>query len=670
MNPESTFTAHAAHAAGSAGGPHAAVTEVTAEYVAYLQNTLQAHKEMLARSEAALTMIHASRAWKLVTRCCRLRDRLLPPSSRRRRTVQAVFGSAMKLIRLGRRGVQKALAGPRDNQYRSWIEKYEPGTAELARQRSTRFERRIKISIVTPTYETPVEFLKALLESVRGQTYDNWELCVADGGSRRPDVREVLEEESRRDPRIKAVFLAHNQGIAGNSAAALALAGGDFVTFLDHDDTLAPFALFEVARAVNADPDADVLYSDEDMIDVKDRRTLPQFKPDWSPEVLVCHNYICHLAVYRRELLDRVGGLRPGFDGAQDFDLVLRATEQARKIVHIPKVLYHWRFHAGSSAGDVSAKMYAVEAGRKALQEHLNRRGVAGAVTNGPFLCTYRTTYALAARPLVSILIATRDQAAVLARCLDSLARSSYNPYEILLVENNSREPETFAYYRRLEGRPEVRLLLWDRPFNYAAVNNYAASQAKGEVLLFLNNDVEVINADWLERLLEHALRLEIGAVGAKLYYPDGKLQHGGMILGVGAVGAHVHLGTARGEAGYGNRLVSNQNYSAVTGACLMTRRCVFEEAGGFDEDFALAFNDTDLCLRIRQRGYRIVWTPWAELFHHESATRGHDNTPEKKAQFHDAASRFLVKWSDWLRRGDPYYNPNLSTETPFSLRA
>ena len=640
------------------------------EYVAYLENSLRVHKELLAKSQAALTMIQATHGWRLLSRCYRLRDRYLPPATRRRRAVQSLFQAAVGLNGLVRRLSQRYVVGSW-NDYARWVRKNEPGPAELERQRGTRFPREITVSIVTPTYETPAPFLRALLESVRQQTYARWELCVADGGSRSPQVRAILEEAARQDARIKVVFLPQNEGIAGNTAAALALAGGEFVAFLDHDDTLAPFALFEVVKAVHAEPEADVLYSDEDVIDARGgRRTDPQFKPDWSPDALTSRNYICHLAVYRRELVGRVGGVRPGFDGSQDYDLVLRATEQARKVVHVPQVLYHWRQHGGSSAGDVRAKLYAVEAGRKALQEHLNRRGVAGAVANGPVPGVYRTTYAVAGRPLTSIIIPNRDQAAILARCIDSLARTVYDRYEILLVENNSRDPATFAYYRKLGGRPNLRLLTWDRPFNYSAVNNFAAARAQGDVLLFLNNDVEVINADWLERLLEHALRPEVGAVGAKLYYPDDTVQHAGVVLGVGAVAGHVHLGAARGAPGYCCRLLSVQNYSAVTGACLMTRRSVFEELRGFDEDFPLAFNDTDLCMRVRRAGYRIVWTPWAELYHHESATRGHEDTPEKKARFHAEMSRFLLKWGDVVGRGDPFYSPNLSTQDGnFSVR-
>ena len=640
-------------------------------YVAYLENSLRVHKELLANSQATLTMIQATHAWRIVNRCYRLRDRFLPPATRRRRAVQSLFHAALGLNGLVRRLSQRYVLGTW-NDYARWIKKNEPGPADLKRQRSMRFPREITVSLITPTYETPAPFLKDLLESVRQQTYARWELCVADGGSRSLEVRAVLEEAARQDPRVKVVFLPKNEGIAGNTAAALALAAGEYVAFLDHDDTLAPFALFEVVRAINGEPEADVLYSDEDVIDA--RRRAPHRPPVQAGLVARCVDESkLHLSSRRLSprLVERVGGVRPGFDGSQDYDLVLRATEQARKVVHVPQVLYHWRRHGGSSAGDVRAKLYAVEAGRQALQEHLDRRGVPATVTNGPVPGVYRTTYALADRPLVSIIIPNRDQAAILGRCLDSLARTSYECYEILIVENNSREPETLAYYEKLAGRPNLRLLTWDRPFNYAAVNNYAAARAAGAVLLFLNNDVEVINADWLERLLEHALRPEVGAVGAKLYYPDDKVQHAGVVLGVGAGAGHIHLGAARGAPGYCCRLICVQNYSAVTGACLMMRRSVFEEIGGFDEAFPLAFNDTDLCMRVRRNGYRIVWTPWAELYHHESATRGHEDTPEKKARFHAEMSRFLVKWGDQLGDGDRYYNPNLSTQDGnFSVRA
>ena len=627
-------------------------------------------RERLDQARKALDVLYVSPEWRFLRACCRLRDRLLPPRSRRR----AALGALLKAsVRLGRRlRGRKPGGGPRasDDGYPLWIALNEPGLAELEEQRRTRFASEPTVSVVVPTWDPPPPFLTALLESVLAQTYARWELCIADGGSRDPEVREVLRRFGARDPRVKVRFLPANRGIAGNSQAALGLATGAYVALLDHDDTLAPFALHEVVRAVNRWPDADLIYSDEDTIDAGGtRRANPHFKPDWSPDLLRGCNYVCHLAVFRRALVRQVGGFRPGFEGAQDYDLTLRVGERARRVVHVPKVLYHWRVHPGSVTADEAGKGYAYASARRALRDHLRRRGVAGAVADGPRLGTYRVTYPLAGLPLVSVIIPSRDQAAALERCVASVARSTYPRHEIHVVENQSREPATFACYERLR-RDGVRVSEWHRPFSFAAVNNRAATLARGEVLLFLNNDVEAVNPDWLERLLEHALRPEVGAVGAKLCYRDGTVQHGGVVLGVGGVAGHAHRHFHRDDPGYARRLLVAHNLSAVTGACLMIRRDVFEDVGGFDERFALIYNDVDLCLRLRQKGYLIVWTPAAELYHDESTTRGGDDRPHNREQVAKEIALLRGKWGDVLRDGDPYYNPNLTLQREdFSLR-
>jgi GT2 family glycosyltransferase len=550
--------------------------------------------------------------------------------------------------------------------YARWIRCNEPTTSALRRQRYRSFAWRPSISIVVPTLNTPIPFLNAMLESVLRQTYHQWELCVADASPPGHEVRKRLKAQARKDSRIKLRFLSQNQGIAGNTNEALALASGDYVALLDHDDTLAPFALYEVAAALNRHPNADILYSDEDKIDATGKcRQDPHFKPDWSPDTLRSHNYMCHLAVFRRELITRLGGLGLGCDGSQDYDLVLRATEQARQIVHIPKILYHWRIHPNSAAASPAAKAYALESARKALAGHLARCRETAAVSDGAFPGVYQVRYSLGRKYLVSLIIPTNDHAEVLRRCLLSLRRSTYSPYEIILVENGSVQPATFIYYERMRTQPNLRIMTWEGPFNYAAVNNAAAKEARGEVLLFLNNDVEVINRDWLERLLEHAQRSEIGAVGAKLYYPDETVQHGGVVLGLGGSAGHAHHGRGRSDPGYFGRLGIIQNYAGVTGACFMTRRTVFEEVGGFDERFELAYNDVDLCLTMRDRGYRIVWTPYAELYHHESTTRGHEDTPLKQARLKKETDIFQSKWRHLLAAGDPYYSPNLTLRHP-----
>ena len=401
------------------------------------------------------------------------------------------------------------------------------------------------------------------------------------------------------------------------------------------------------------------------------RRVDPCFKPDWSPDTLRSHNYVCHLLVLRWELMTRLGGIRPGFDGAQDYDLVLRASEQARAIAHIPQVLYHWRMHSQSTAANSDSKRYLVEAGRRALAEHLARMQTPASVVEGPLPGTYRVIYRLPRQPLVSILIPNRDSVQMLGRCLDSIASSSYAHYEVLILENFSEHEETFTYYRQLERRGNVRIVPWTKPFNYAAVNNFGALHAHGELLLFLNNDVEAINPDWLEWMVKHAQRPEVGAVGAKLLYADDTIQHAGIVLGMGGVAGHAHVRFPREADGYLGGLRVTQNCSAVTGACLMTRRAVFEEAGGFDEGFVLAFNDVDLCLQIRALGYRVLWTPEAELYHLESKTRGYEDTSEKMARFGREYRLFLAKWERYLRNGDPYYNPNFRLDRgDYALRA
>jgi GT2 family glycosyltransferase len=635
--------------------------------------------ELLEQKQAALDDILKSKVWKTARLIYKARDRLLPLFSRRRRAVRTLAGAGVRLLNWV---TGKDVANPDADasgdslaldalQYRRWIARHEPTVSELTRQRRTQLTRRPLISVVVPTYNTPPRFLQAMIRSVRQQTYAEWELCLADGGSIDPESRTALAQLAAGDTRIRITWLDANRGIAGNTNAALELARGEFVAFLDHDDVLAPFALFEVVRAINTTPEADFLYSDEDKLDESGRRVDPCFKPDWSPDTLRSHNYVCHLLVLGRQLVERIGGLRPGFDGAQDYDLVLRASETARRIVHIPKVLYHWRMHPESTASRTASKSYLVEAGRRALSEHLQRARTPATVVEGPVAGTYRVIYRLPRQPLVSVLIPNRDSIHILSRCLDSITRSSYAHCEILVLENHSVEAETFAFYRRLQQDRMARIVVWDKPFNFAAINNFGVAHAHGEVLLFLNNDVEAINTDWLERMVTHALRPEIGAVGAKLYYADDTIQHAGIVVGMGGVAGHAHSHFPRDADGYLHRLRIPQNCSAVTGACLMTRRDVFERTGGFDDAFVLAFNDVDLCLQIQAQGFRVLWTPEAELYHFESKTRGYEDTPEKLARFHREYRRFVAKWGRRLKEGDPYFNPNFRLDrADFALRA
>lgn len=646
-----------------------------------LEAALARRTELLEQKQSELAAVRSSKAFRAAHFANKLLDRLFPLHTRRRTVLKSVtrrVGTIPAML-WNRR---KAKDGPPPDErylsectppaeYRRWIAKFEPSAADLARQRTHRFARTPKISVVVPVYNPPAEFLEAMIASVREQTYPNWELCLADGASTASHVRPILEKAAAADSRIKVVFLEANGGIVGNSNAAVELATGDFVALLDHDDTLAPFALFQVVYAANAHPDADFLYSDEDKLDTRGDRVEPNFKPDWSPETLRSRNYICHLTVLERGLLSRVGGFRPGFDGSQDYDLVLRATEQARQIVHIPQVLYHWRMHAQSTAFAKGSKNYAYDAGKRAVADHLRRTGVDASVHDGPILGTYQVIHHLRAQPLVSVIIPNKDQPEMLARCVDSLARSSYANYEVLIVENGSTRPETHAYYAELRKQPHARVLEWTKPFNYAAVNNFAASHARGELLLFLNNDTEAINPDWLEAMVKLAVQPGVGAVGAKLYYADDTIQHAGIVVGMGGVAGHSHLFYPRHAGGYMQRLRITQNVAAVTAACLLMPRAVFGQVGGFDEGFVLAFNDVDLCLAVLKAGHRVVWTPDAELYHLESKTRGYEDTAEKQARFKREYDLFHLKWGAFLKAGDPYYSKHFRLDRPdFALKA
>lgn len=556
--------------------------------------------------------------------------------------------------------------------YLSWIKINEPVEEQLEIQRITRFNYEPKISIVVPTFNTPKAVLIDMVESVIHQTYHNWELCIADASKQNTEVDDVLNTYQLQNKRIIVKFLSENKGIVGNSNEALSVAGGAFVTFLDHDDTLAPFALYEIIKTINAHNDVDFIYSDEDKISEDGLvRFDPHFKQNWSPDTLRSYNYITHLTTIKRKVIDKVGWFRDGYDGSQDYDLILRATEQAKKIVHIPKILYHWRTSQTSVAGNAFAKMYAYESAKKALSEHLFRTNLQGKVEDGALLGTYKINYKIEKGTKISIIIPNKDHAVILRKCIYSiLNKSTYNNYEIILVENNSSDKKTFQLYEELEKRDNIKIIHWDKTFNYSIVNNFSLRHTEGDMLLFLNNDTEVISPDWLERMLEFATRKDVGAVGAKLYYPDGTVQHAGVIVGIKNNVGHSHKYLPKRSHGYMGRLQIVQNVSAVTGACLMMRKDVFTEVNGFEENYAISSSDIDLCLKIRGKGYLIVWTPWAELYHYESKTRGHEDTSEKKEILKRDVQLFQQKWKHLLADGDPYYSPNLSIEKEdFSIR-
>src|SRR2546427_1244508 len=510
------------------------------------------------------------------------------------------------------------------------------------------------VSIVMPVYNGSKEYLTKALDSVQNQYYPFWELCICDDASSAPHVRKVLEDYAGNDKRIKVVFSEKNGGIAVASNRALELATGEFIGLLDYDDELTPDALYEVAKTLQ-EVDADLIYSDEDKLDANGARCNPFFKPAWSPDLLLSCNYICHFGVYRKSLVDQIGGFREGFDGSQDYDLVLRFTEKSEKIVHIPKILYHWRKASGSVSASTLSKPYAYEAGKKGLQESLCRRNMAGEVSTEKFLGYYRVKRKLVSPGKVSIIITTRDRLELLRRCIDSIERETeYRNYEIVIVNNDSKESATLEYFERTPHR-----VIHDAAatFNFSRLNNRAAKEVNGEYLVFLNNDIEVISDEWLSAMIEHAQRPRVGAVGAKLLYPDNRIQHAGVVLGIDGPAGHSHkFMNGYYDSGYFGFPHIIRNYSAVTGACLMIRRTLFEEIGGLDEEnLAVAYNDIDLCLRLRRAGYLIVYTPYALLYHKESASRGYRWNPAE-------VSYVMTKWQNEILN-DPYYSPNLTSE-------
>ena len=555
--------------------------------------------------------------------------------------------------------------------YEAWLARHKADKRVLRRQKHASFAQKPLISIVIPLYCTPLPYLKELIESVRRQSYENWQLCLADGS---PDdkAKEFLEKHYGREKRIVYQKLEENGGISANTNAAAELAKGEYLMFCDHDDTLEPDALYEIVKAIN-DTDADVIYTDEDKVSMDGQHYFdPNFKPDFNLFRLRENNYICHIFVVRKSLTGETGMLRSEFDGAQDFDFILRCCEKAKKITHIPRVLYHWRCHMDSTAADPSSKAYAYEAGRKAIREHYQRMGIDAKVDMTERPGWYRSHIKIQENPMVSIIIPNKDHTDDLELCLFSMSRkSTYRNYEVLIVENNSEKEETFEYYKKLPERyPKVRVLTWEKEFNYSAINNFAAEEAQGEYLLFLNNDVEILTPDWIEEMLQNCQQENVAAVGAKLYYPDDTIQHAGVVLGLGGIAGHIMCRASREDPGYFGRMISVQEISAVTAACMMVKKSEFDSVKGFDETFQVAFNDIDLCMKFRAAGKKIIFTPYAELYHYESKSRGLEDTPEKQFRFDKEVKRFQEKWAQQLEMGDPYYSPNLSvTEGDCSLR-
>jgi GT2 family glycosyltransferase len=516
------------------------------------------------------------------------------------------------------------------------------------------------LSIVVPVYRPALWYFRECVRSVVEQTYRNWELCLCDDGSKDPELTEALRQFAADDPRIKALSLEPNGGISAATNRALESAGGEFIVLLDHDDALDPEALSEMAKVIAAHDDVDVVYSDEDKLDEIDRPNQPHMKPDWDPDLLLSYPYLGHVTAIRHELLKRIGGFRSEFDGSQDFDVMLRATEQARRVVHIPKVLYHWRVVAGSAAGDPEAKPWAYAASRRALEDAVIRQGIDGTVETGPFLGAYHVRRQVHGSPTVGVIIPFRDQGAMTVACLESLERSPGYPInEVVLVDNASIEPETRVLREQLKNRPSTRVLEYPGRFNWPAINNLAAATCTSDLLLFLNNDIEATSEEWLHALVELAQRPEIGAVAPRLNYPDGSLQHAGVVLGVGGIATHIFNGLPKGHHAYFGWERVVRSYTALSAACMMVRRQVFEEIGGFDEAYPVAFNDVDFCLRLGRAGYRLLYTPHAELTHYESLSRG-------LSGFSGDFREFVTHWGSVLREDDPFYNKNLSRFAPW----
>ena len=549
-----------------------------------------------------------------------------------------------------------------DIDYKEWFENHKVSQEELEKQKKKVFVYAPKISILVPVYNTPQVFLKQMLQSVRKQTYANWELCIANANPDNEEVKQILEICTKKDDRIKVVNVPENEGIAQNTNRALDIATGEFIGLLDHDDLLEENALYEIVSCLNKKKETDVLYTDEDKVTTDlDEYFSPNFKPDFNLDMLRANNYICHFFVAKKELIEKVGGFRAEYNGAQDYDLILRCTEQAQNVAHIAKILYHWRVHKESTADNPLSKMYAYEAGKKAIEGHLARCHTDGEVLQTDNLGFYRVKYPVKGKPLVSILIPNKDQVDTLDKCLRSIEeRTDYDNYEIIIIENNSTEQKTFDYYNQI-CNDKIRVVYWKKEFNYSAINNFGVDQAKGEYLLLLNNDMEVISRDWMSELLGHCQRPEVGAVGARLYYPDDTVQHAGIIIGIGGVAGSVFVGMKRGYTGYMHRAAIQQDLSAVTAACMMIKRSVFEEAGRLEEQLKVAFNDVDLCLKIRKNGYLIVYDPYVELYHYESKTRGAEDTKEKVRRFQSEIEYMRCHWIDILKNGDPAYNPNLT---------
>lgn len=582
-----------------------------------------------------------------------------------------VYYQQFGLYKTIRRGAEKLLK-QETGTYEAFRMKYFPKKKELDAQRAESFAYEPEISIVVPLYQTPRRYIEELISSVQAQTYGKWRLYLSDGSGENPHGKEILESYAKKDGRICVIQNESSLRISENTNRALQRAEGDFIAFTDHDDTLAPDALYECVKAVNQFPETDIIYTDEDKVSIDGKRYYqPHFKPDFNIDLLRSANYMCHLYVVRKSLLDEVGHLNPEYDGSQDYDFILRCVEKTKNIIHIPKILYHWRVHPNSVAGDPNSKAYAYEAGRNAILAHYKRVGIDARID---FVSPgfYHSVYKLKEEPLVSIIIPSKDHRADLHKCIRSIQeKSDYRNFEILVIENNSEEEETWEYYQEIAGKYEyIRIIRYEGSFNYSAIQNFAVQKAKGEYLLLLNNDTWLKNPESIREMLGYCMREDVGIVGARLLYPDDTIQHAGVIVGLGGVAGHAFLGAEKNDPGYFCRIMCAQNYSAVTAACMMVKKSVYNEAGGMDTELRVAFNDTDFCMRVGEKGYRIVYQPFSVWYHDESRTRGREDTEEKVERFRQEIVYFQRRWKQFLESGDPNYNLNLALDRhDFSLR-
>ncbi len=602
----------------------------------------------------------------------KLKDRLFPKDSKIRhylvllkQTFQTLKNSGIKetiakIKQYDRKGQENNTIA-----YKKWIEENEPTKEVLEEQRKTNFVIQPKISIVIPLYNTKKEYLKEIIQNMKAQTYSNWELCLADGSeTKEPEI----EELTKLDERIQYRYLNQNLGIAKNTNAAIELATGEYIGLLDHDDLLAEFAIYEVVKCINEHPEAKLIYSDEDKFSSSlEDRYSPHFKPDFAIDTLRSSNYICHFTVIKSTLMKEIGGFHEGYDGAQDYDLFLRIAEHTDKVVHIPKILYHWRVHPGSTAAAVTgdAKPYAYEAGKKVLEDHLKRMNLQGTVEHGKYLGTYKITYTVKDKDKVSILIPNKDHVEDLKLCIDTVLRlTTYPNYEIVVIENNSQKKATFDYYKKIEKQDKIKIIYYPgKEYNYSKIINYGVKQVDGTYILQLNNDTELLTPNWLEQFVGLAQRQDVGIVGAKLYYPDKTIQHAGIIIGINGTAGHILRNLPQNKKAYFFRESIIQNFSAVTGACLFSKKAIYEEVGYMNEKYEVALNDVDFCLKVCEKGYQVIWTPYIELNHFESKSRGYETTKEQIERYQNETKLFKTDWNNLLEKGDPFFNINFRTD-------